>query len=299
MLEKIKEVPFIDESAAVKVVSDRGKVRLERNDRVVWASEKTSLEAEGINCYVEAQKFLALLPEIKALSQGTCLEVELKNGAKYELPFLTVEWESQVMPTEYSDNINFSISNLILCTLKNLIKPELQCIWIDEHGAVSCDFISACVSEDVKATRGFLLPPEIQELVNGRTCKVEVTDDKIFILAQDFEIITSRPTVTDDEWYSSLREMVEGAEGFKPASKLLDGLKRLAMFGEYVSFNGTVAMSGTNFEPFDFEDLQGNRYEIERLSRVLAAASSMTVSGGNLVLKEGGSLFLISPMEDA
>ena len=45
MLEKIKSVPFIDESEAVKVISIDGKIVLERNDRVIWASEKTSFEA--------------------------------------------------------------------------------------------------------------------------------------------------------------------------------------------------------------------------------------------------------------
>ena len=64
MLEKIKEVPFIDESTAVKVTSDEeGKVVLERYDRVIWAREVWSLRepVHGLACYVEAAKLLSLL----------------------------------------------------------------------------------------------------------------------------------------------------------------------------------------------------------------------------------------------
>ena len=65
MLEKIKEVPFIDESSAVRLITKDGKLILERTDRVIWASEATQLAVEGIDCYVEAEKFFSLLPDIK------------------------------------------------------------------------------------------------------------------------------------------------------------------------------------------------------------------------------------------
>ena len=299
MLERIKSVPFIDESEAVKVKSVDGKITLQRTDRVIWACEKTAIEAEGIDCYVEAEKFFALIDEIKSLAQTTCLEVTLKNGAKYELPFLDVSWEAQEMPTEYEDTITFKLTDLILCTLKNLIKPELQCIWIDQNGAVSCDFISACVTSTVRASRGFLLPPDVQELVDGRICKVKVTEDKIFIAASDFDIVTSRPTEGEDQWYQTIRSMTEGANGFTSSEALSIGLKRLVMFADYVMFDGTKATAGSNYEPFAFRNLENNQYEIERLSRILSTAKSITEQGGNLVMKNDSCMFLLSPMEEA
>lgn len=299
MLEKIKAVPFIDESEAVKVISVEGKITLERNDRVIWASEKTNLEAHNISCYVEADKFFALLPEIKSLEQGTCLKVTLKNDAVYELPYLDVSWEPVEMPEEYSDSITFKLSDLMLCTLNNLIKPELQCIWIDEHGAVSCDFVSACISSGVKASKGFLLPPDVQPLVDGRICKVEVTDGRIYILASDFAIATSRPSEGEDKWYEQLREMLEGASDFVQGEKLAEGLKRLALFADYITFDGTKALAGSNFEPFVFSDVNGAQYEIEKVSRIMTTATKIGEKDGNLVFKNESSMFLVSPQEEA
>ena len=66
MLEKIKEVPFIDESSAVKVFTRDGKIVLERTDRVVWGQETTTIESEGVSCYVEADKFFALINDQQA-----------------------------------------------------------------------------------------------------------------------------------------------------------------------------------------------------------------------------------------
>lgn len=299
MLEKIKEVPFIDESSAVKLSTLNGKLKLERNDRVVWAYETTETVAENINCYVEADKFLTLLPDVKALSQDTCLKVELKNGAKYELPFLDVSWEAIEMPEEYDDSITFHLSDLMLCTLKNLVKPELQCIYIDEQGAVSCDFITACISKTVKAHSPILLPPDVQDLVNGRLCKIKVTEDKIFIQANDFGIVTTKPSMGEDAWWDALRGMLEGSTGFVSAAALSDGLKRLAMFDKMVSFNGEKVVSGSNSEPFAFVDLDNRQYEIERVTKILSTASQITTNGDNLVLKNDSGLFLISPMEEA
>ena len=299
MLEKIKEVPFIDESAAVKLISIAGKLRMERNDRVIWASENTELPAENINCYVEADKFFSLLPDIKSLSQDTCLKIELKNGAKYELPFLTADWQAEEMPAEYDNVITFKLDDLVLCTLKNLVKPELQCIYIDQQGAVSCDFVSACISDTVKANEGFLLPPDVQELVNGRQCKVKIENDKIYIQASDFSIVTTKPTMGDDPWWEQLREMLQNAEHFIDVGALSNGLKRLAMFDDYISFDGDKVNAGSNFEPFRFTDLSNYKYEIEKVAKVLSTATEITEENANLIFRNKSSKFLISPMEEA
>ena len=301
MLETIKEIPFIDESSAVRVLAtDSGKIVLERNDRVIWAREQTALESPNIDCYVEADKFFTLLPEIKSLVQSTCLEVTLKNGARYELPFLEVSWETQEMPENYSDSITFKLSDLVLCTLNNLIRPELQCIYIDQDGAVSCDFVSACISNDVKASKAFLLPPDVQALVDGRLCKVEVTEDKIFIKSSDFEIITSKPAMEEgDEWYNDLRAIISGATSFKTAEALTESLKRLAMFADHIKFDGEKVIAGENYEPFAFEDLAGAQYEIEKVAKVASIAGQITAKDGNLIFKNDKSTFVVSPMEEA
>ena len=300
MLEKIKEVPFIDESAAVKLLSKDGKLVLERNDRVIWASESTQVPAdEAISCYVEAEKFFTLLPDIAQVAQDTCLHIKLKNDAQYELPFLTAEWQTEEMPEEYENTITFKLDDLMLCTLKNLVKPELQCIWIDDKGAVSCDFISACVCDTVKATEGFLLPPDVQALVNDRVCKVKVTDSKIYFQASDFSIITSKPAIGEDAWWEQLREMLSVSATYVKAEPLTNALKRLVMFADYVTFDGAKVFAGENFEPFAFKEIAERKYEIERLSRILTTAEEITEESENLVLKNKTSRFLISPSEDA
>lgn len=300
MLEKIKTIPFIDESSAVKITTEGdNKIFLERTDRVVWAKEATNLRAEGILCYVEASKFFALLPEIDTISQDTCLKVTLKNGAKYDLPFLEVSWEPVALPTEYADTINFKLGDLMLCTLKNLIKPELQCIYIDNQGAVSCDFLSACISKEVKATTPLLLPEDVQELVNGRECKVLVEGDKIYINAHEFDIVTTNPTMGEDSWWEDLRSMLDADGDVVVATdKLSESLKRLALFGDYLSFDGEKVIVETNNEPFVFERVGESLFEIEKISKLLTTATKLTRAGDNIVLKNEGSKFLVSPMEE-
>lgn len=308
MLEKIKEVPFIAESMAVKILSSAaGRTMLERNDRVIWGRERLELETTAIDCYVEANKFFPLLSEIAELSQGTCLTVKLKNGAKYDLPFLDVSWEPIEMPEEYDDTIMFKLGNLMLCTLKNLIKPELQCVLIDSAGAVTCDFISACISTEMTSTTQMLLPPDVQELVNNRICKVQIDEGKIYIEANDFVLVTPNPTIGEDSWWESLREMLNGAGTFVPTAKLAEGLKRLAMFDDYAKFDGRRVTAGSNFEPFMFtpmgDVLEGdaglNKYEIEKLAKILTVTKEITKKGNNIIMRNDAAMFLVSPMEEA
>ncbi len=298
ILEKIKAIPFVDESSAVKVTSVDGAIILERTDKVIWAQEFTSLKANDISCYVEAKPFFALLDNIAEMKQTTNLEVTLKNGAKYELPFMDVSWETMEMPETYHDSILFKIQDLMLTTLRNLIKPELQCIWFDDKGAVSCDIISATISKDVKSSHPFLLPLDVQELVVNKVAQVNAEGDTLFIKGNDFNIAVMKPE-NEDKWYDDLRAMVIGDAGFVPALTLDDSLKRLEIFDDYVSFNGEIAIAGSNFEPFNFKDLGDNPYEISKLRKILSAATGIGELNNNLVLRNEGSLFLISAMEEA
>ena len=298
ILDKIKEIPFVDESSAVKVVSVDGRIRLERTDKVVWAQEDTALLSDNIECYVEAKPFFALFDEIASLKQTTCLEVKLKNGAEYELPFMNVEWDTVEMPDEYHDRILFKIGDLMITTLRNLIKPELQCIWIDERGGVSTDIISACISKKVKSRHPFLLPLDVQELVLGKVADVNASGDMLYIRGDDFRVAVMKPT-TEDTWYDDLRDMLDGDPGFVAVGGLADSLKRLELFDDYVSFDGRTVRAGNNFEPFLFKDLGDNPYEIAKLSKLLSVSSSIGEIGNNLVLRNEGSVFLLSAMEEA
>lgn len=301
MLEKIKEVPFIEESRAIKVGVQEGKLYLERNTRVIWASEKIDLDVEGLNCYVEADKFFNLLPEIKYMRQTTCLEVQLKNGARYDLPFLTVSWETLEMPAEEGETINFKLNDLMLCTLKNLVKPELQCIYIDNEGAISCDFISACITDIVKSSEPILLPPDVQELTDGRICRVTIKNDNLYISTENFNIITAKPSLSEEakQDFVGLRAMSDGAHGYVDVTKLQEALKRLVMFGDFISFKADKVIAGENFEPFAFaRELPELKYEIESMRKIVLTASEITELEGNLILKNTSSRFLVSAVQE-
>lgn len=298
MVEKIKVVPFIDESAAVRLRTHDGKLLLERNNRVLWAAEHTAVPVSGIDCYVEAEKFFALLPNVRQLTQDTCLNVTLTNGAQYQLPFLNVSWEAVTMPETYTDKIDFKISDLMLCTLKNLVKPELQCIYIDEQGAVSCDFISACVSTVIKAAHPFLLPPDVQELVAGKQCDINVAEDKIYIAGPTFNLVTVKPTLSEEAWWESLRGMVSGNYSYTRATPLLDGIKRLELFADFIMFEQERVTAEENFEPFLFKEIPDKQYGIEHLKRILETATEITEHEGTLILRNSANKFLVAAMQE-
>lgn len=299
MIEKIKPIPFIDESNAVKLTSLGGKLVLERTDRVLWAREKTQVDYVGQDCYVEASKFFVLLPEIKTLVVGTCLEVVLKNNAKYSLPFLEVQWESRVMPEGTPQVIRYDIEPLIVSTLSNLIKPELQCIYIDNQGAVSCDFISACFSPQLKSDIPFLLPADVQKLVLGDTCKTVVTDSQVGFMTDQYEIIVSVVLLGEDRWWEQLRDMMKGVSEFYSTTGLDSVMKRMALFVDYVSFDGSSVCGGTNKEPYQFHSLEGKIYEVSKLSALLDYVKEMTVANDALVLKGEKVSYMLSPLEEA
>ena len=168
-----------------------------------------------------------------------------------------------------------------------------------KEGAVSCDFVSACISSTVKANEGFLLPPDVQELVNGRQCKVQITDGKMYFQTSDFSIIASKPSEGEDKWYEQLRAMLANEGTFVPSEALADALKRLILFNDYASFDGKVVTAGENYEPFAFDNIPDTKYEIERLAKILTTATEISSSEGNLILRNKVSKFLISPMEEA
>ena len=273
---------------------------MERNTRVIWASELFDLSVEGIDCYVEASKLFSLLPEIEEMKQGTCLKVRLKNGARYDLPFLVVKWDTPEMPEEYNNSITFKLDDLMLCTLKNLVKPELQCIYIDEKGAISCDFISACINNIVKCSEQILLPPDVQDLTNGKVCNLNITETTLFIKGENFNIVTARPTLSEEAKndFTNLREMIEGELIFVKVKELQEGLKRLVLFGDFITFEENRVVCNNNFEPFNFKKIEDKKYEIESIKKVILVATDIGELEGNIVFTSETSTFLVSAVQE-
>ena len=107
------------------------------------------------------------------------------------------------------------------------------------------------------------------------------------------------PTEDDDKWYEQLRGMLDGASEFTQGESLAEGLKRLALFADYITFDGEKALAGSNFEPFTFKDLNGAQYEIEKVSKIMSTAPKIGEKDGNLIFKNESSMFLVSPQEEA
>lgn len=300
MLEKIKEVPFIEQSKAVKLLTAENQLVMERFTKVIWAAERPKLEIMNeLNCYVEADKFFNLFNEIKDLKQTTCLEVTLKNGARYDLPFLQVEWERPEISMEETDTISFKLEDLMLCTLKNLVKPQLQCIYIDEKGAISCDFVTACVSDIVKSSRPFLLPPDVQELVSGRIAQVAVTPENLYVSTSDVIVVTSSPELSESTKNElvGLRDMLQNVSEYTQLGSLNEGIKRLMLFGDFLNFTPDKVLVGQNFEPFNFKQID-KKYEIRSFAKLLPITTEVSELDGNLILKSSTSRFLVSAVEE-
>lgn len=145
MLELMRELGFIPQSRAIKLYNDdEGKAVGERYDKVTYLSEQLNITLTTSQAiYVESGRFLSLLPFIQsAESEDNYLLVTLKNSAEYKLPYVEVEFDV-INFGEDSDRIlsvTHSLDILKKTTLKNLVKPEMRCIYVDDKGAVSLIF---------------------------------------------------------------------------------------------------------------------------------------------------------------
>ena len=214
------------------------------------------------------------------------------------MPFIPVERATEEMPEEYSQSILFDIDDLMVCTLTNLIRPELQCIYIDSKGAVTCDFVTACINKTLKSDEPFLLPPEVQQLVKDITCQVQMEGEHICFRASNFDIKIAKPTLSEEPWWEDLRAMVEDVERFQPIGKLQQSVARLNMFGDYIQFTGDKVIADTSYEPFAFTNLGEKRYEIMGLSKILPVVTHIANNESVLVFKNLKSKFLVSAGEE-
>lgn len=304
MIEKVKRLPFIEESEVVRI--DLDDHIFERYDRTIRVIEKISnlidLKGEG-EIYTTAAELLPLLPLLKSISKhNDAAEVILTNGAKYILPGREVKFEPDIQSdVEPEKTFKLKLSgHLSATTLKNLLDPILQTIYIDPEGAVSTNSLNACLDSSITAPISLLIPPDLIELIVGTEVTVSLTSTTL--LARTTEAIIKVPIIPVPETNNFL--LVRGyADGFPETSwdkteELEASLKRLMAFGEYASFTDNKVYVGNNYEPFKFMNAATDlSYPIVDLLSMLPSVSKISCAGGNLLLKGNTHYFIISPKE--
>lgn len=303
MIEKVKRLPFIEESEVVRI--DLDDHIFERYDRTIRVIEKISslidLKGEG-EIYTTAAELLPLLPLLKSISKHhDAAEVILTNGAKYMLPGREIKFEPDIQ-SDFEPENTFKLKlsgHLSATTLKNLLDPILQTIYIDPEGAVSTNSLNACLDSSINAPISLLIPPDLIELIAGTEVTVLLTSTTL--LARTTEAVIKVPIIPVPETNNFL--LVRGyvadlPETWDKTEGLEDSLKRLMAFGEYASFTNDKVYVGNNYEPFKFMNAETNTsYPIVDLLSMLPSVSKISCAGGNLLLKGNTHYFIISPKE--
>jgi hypothetical protein len=303
MIEKVKRLPFIEESEVVRI--DLDAHIFERYDRTIRVIEKISslidLKGEG-EIYTTAAELLPLLPLLKSISKHhDAAEVILTNGAKYMLPGREIKFEPDIQ-SDFEPENTFKLKlsgHLSATTLKNLLDPILQTIYIDPEGAVSTNSLNACLDSSINAPISLLIPPDLIELIAGTEVTVLLTSTTL--LARTTEAVIKVPIIPVPETNNFL--LVRGyvadlPETWDKTEGLEDSLKRLMAFGEYASFTNDKVYVGNNYEPFKFMNAETNTsYPIVDLLSMLPSVSKISCAGGNLLLKGNTHYFIISPKE--
>lgn len=318
MIEKMKELGFIPESRAIKLYKKADKTIAERYDRVTYLRETLpiSLHIGTEPVYVESGRFLSLLPFIRtATATDNYLEVKLVNGAIYKLPYLDLTFDrpnlSDVEPsTLLRGQLDFSA--LRKTVLKNLVKPEMRCIYVDENGAVSCNFLQGTTDLGIR-TQGVgdavLLPPDMIDYVDdGQSATVFELGDYLFYVNEEGTKSIWAPkadfdAVPDGEepWFVKIFALTQGVEEsvFTPIpTGMEDALKRLMSFSDEVTFYANKAVAGDNFEPMAIPTAQGEVFTIEDVCSVVGTCSGVAFSSGILFLRKAGVTVLVSQKED-
>jgi hypothetical protein len=300
MIEQIRAIPFIAESEAVKLLPDR---RVERYTRILQASEFLPSQLT-LSCdrpvYVEAKKFFALLAATSTVSaEPTCLTVGLQNGAVYRLPFMDVQWDDmRPRPSGAPRSVETDIMGLSTCILGNNMRPELQCIYMDAQGAVTCDSINACINPNVRFDEPILMLPDIQPMLWGRKFAVLSDANLLHIEGDGFTVQIMSPEEKGDDW-AMLRELA--ATPTEPVFKgaIEESLRRLANFGECVRFKEGKLVVGANEEPGLANMDSGNvEFKIASLTKLLPYATKLALAGTNIHLYDAaGMQFIVSGEE--
>lgn len=307
MIEKFKEIPFIEESKWVKVSYESGSLSLVMYDKVLWMEERLRLDCgtSPFTVFVRAIELVPILQHaVRMTKEATYLEVLLENDAVYKLAYaaqtLDMQCPCSSLP-EVEQETLFDLSLLTKATLKNLIKPELQNIYIDEDGAVSCDFNLACLDHSLTSDVPVLLPPMLHPFLVGRWVW-GVSDGYIVCRSEDCTLVCpfESPIQQPDSWWTSLRERVDNTLPFVPVAGLDAAVKRLRAFGDVAAiYEGSIQVQDTRgIEPFEGINGDGGEYDLAYLEQVAAAASDLVCVPTMLHARKGTSYLILSAKEE-
>lgn len=300
LVDKMKDIQLVAESKVLKI--DPKEKVFSRFDKTVYIKEPIpatiQVSGQGPN-YVEAGKFFTLFGEIQKIDllQDYC-HLTLKNGAEYKLPYLLTSWDDKAtsLPATPAATIKLANGRLSSATLKNLANPMLQCIYVDDATAVSCNSMVACIDGTVTSGEPLILPPDIISLIEGSEASIYIDNGNYALKVGDAIVLVPIPGLDYTETAELLRgTLPENIERF-PVGTLFDSLKRLSSQAEYVTFKPDRVQAGDNYEPFDFPKANQNyTYNIQNLLSVIQQAKNIAQSDYALLLYGDQFLFMISP----
>ena len=303
IIDKLKEVQLVVESKALKICPSTKT--FQRYDKTVYIEEPFTTQISGNReAYVEAQKFSSLFPITTRIDiEPDYVKLTLNNGAEYILPDLDttkVKWETDDSPKLFDEsksiNIKLATGRLTSTTLKNLANPMLQCIFIDSDTGVSCNSMVACIDGTTTSNEPLLIPPDVVTLMEGREAQLMKLNEKYIIKLAEAFVICPIPNYSYSETAEVLRSSLPSTIQKYPVTGLLDEIKRLAQFGEFVSFDKTKVLVGENFEPFEFPTAEPDyNYGAQYLITILPQVSHIAQSEFALLLYGDNYLFMVSP----
>jgi hypothetical protein len=300
IVDKVKEVQLVPESRALKL--DAATNSFQRFDKTIYAVEESKIKIQGSGeAYVEALKFFNLFPETKDIEIHTdFVLLRLKNGAEYKLPFLDVSWNTNELPNKFNKDNSISIKlvsgRLNSATLKNLANPMLQCIYIDNTSAVSCNSMVACLDGTATTITPLLLPPDIAPLMEGREAYLEIIDNNYVVKMGEEYVVCPIPAYDYSGVAQTLRNSLPASIKQYPVGSLYDSVRRLSMFGDKLTFDGEKVLVEENYEPFNLPSaVKEFKYGIQYLLTVLPQVTHIAQSEFALLLYGDKFLFMISP----
>lgn len=302
LTDKMKEVQLVQESKLLKISPQQRT--FSRYDKTVFIIEPipSTLNISGEkDAYIEAGKFFALFPELTSIEVcNDYCHLTLKNGAEYKLPFYPVAWQDQAedLPDTPTATIKLAAGRLSSATLKNLANPMLQCIYIDEATAVSCNSMVACIDGTVTSETPLLLPPDIISIIEGSESNIYIIGDNYVITIGDGKVFVPIPKLDYKESADILRGALPLPEEVKkyPVSTLLDSLKRLSASHDVITFTEDRILADEDYEPFNFPTANSDySYNIQSLLSVAGQTTSIAQSDYALLFYGDQFLFMVSP----
>lgn len=300
LVDKMKELQLVAESKILKI--DPTNRMFSRFDKTVYISEpidqSITVTGETIG-YVEASFFFNLFSEAQTINMfSEFCQVILKNGGDYKLPYYDNSWEDITLDTNncYTVTIKLAEGRLSSATLKNLANPMLQCIYIDDATAVSCNSMVACIDGTVTSQQPLILPPDVIGLIEGSEATIYVTDKNYVLKVGNATVYVPIPGVDYKETADVLRGALPDQITRYSVSHLYDSIKRLSAAHTVVTFYKDKVVSDTDFEPFSFPDANEKyKYDVQSLLSILPQVKHIAQSDYALLLYGDQFLFMLSP----